>query len=212
MAIPTRFSIDYPQRCLELVSQLEEYAREQHLVGSFALLAASSVLTIPFERARAKHFLHRDKDNPLTEAIKSLGRVCLPEKITAGRNPDAAMSSCSTPLAQSDSRCPRFSESDRSSATQEKKFLVDSITSPSPNFQCARTPFSGASGSASGAAFQNSSRMVPVGRVGNTTRVPPRRTYSRMVCWVRSESRNWDLSGSKTGRKTTASRRSCSTG
>src|SRR5580700_7747407 len=78
MAIPTRFSIDYPQRCLELVSQPEEYAREQHLVGSFALLAASSVLTIPFERARAKHFLHRDKDNPLTEAIKSLDRVKFP--------------------------------------------------------------------------------------------------------------------------------------
>src|SRR5262245_1216248 len=78
MGIPTRLSIEYPQRCLELVDAVEDYARERRLVGSFALLAASSVLTIPFERAKTKHFLYRESDNPLTMAMKSLDRVKFP--------------------------------------------------------------------------------------------------------------------------------------
>lgn len=75
MGIPVRFASEYPGRCLELVDALEDYARAERLVGSFSLLVASAVLTIPFERASTKHFLHRDKDDALTEAIAALGAV-----------------------------------------------------------------------------------------------------------------------------------------
>lgn len=75
MGIPTRFSTEYPARCLELIGILEAYARDRRLVGSFSLLAAASVLTVPFERARDEHFLHHNKDNALTEAIHSLRKT-----------------------------------------------------------------------------------------------------------------------------------------
>lgn len=76
MGVPDRFAIEYPRRCLELMGALEGYAREKELMGSFALLAAASVLTIPFERMKAKHPLYKkDKDDQLTEALKGLEKI-----------------------------------------------------------------------------------------------------------------------------------------
>jgi hypothetical protein len=75
MGVPARLAAEYPRRCLQLIEALESVAREEQLVGSFALLAAASVLTIPFERARSKHFLHRDHDDDLTAAVEALGKV-----------------------------------------------------------------------------------------------------------------------------------------
>ncbi|TPM92338.1 hypothetical protein [Mesorhizobium sp. B2-1-5] len=45
------------------------------MVGSFSLLAAAAVLTIPFERAQARHFLHRERDDQMTAAIDQLSKV-----------------------------------------------------------------------------------------------------------------------------------------
>lgn len=75
MGVSTRFATAYPARCLQLIGQLEDYARKQELVGSFGLLAASAVLPVPFERAKAKHFLHKDQDDVLTAALKGLDNV-----------------------------------------------------------------------------------------------------------------------------------------
>ena len=75
MGVSTRFATVYPERCLELVREFEGYARDRRLVGSFALLAAASVLTVPFERAKAKHFLHRGQDDVLTANLDSLDKV-----------------------------------------------------------------------------------------------------------------------------------------
>ena len=36
--IPQRFVIEYPQRCRDLLNELEPTARERRLVGSFSLL------------------------------------------------------------------------------------------------------------------------------------------------------------------------------
>jgi hypothetical protein len=60
MGVPDRFAIEYPTRALELIGMLEAPARENNLLGSFGLLAASAILTIPFERMRTSHFLHND--------------------------------------------------------------------------------------------------------------------------------------------------------
>jgi len=62
-------------RCLQLLTAAEPYARKANLVGSFALLTAAAVLTIPLERARAKHFLHRERDLELTTMIGGLEKV-----------------------------------------------------------------------------------------------------------------------------------------
>lgn len=76
MGVPDRFAIEYPQRCLELMGALEGFARDRQLMGSFALLAAASVLTIPFERMKAKHPLYKkDKDDQLTEALRGLEKI-----------------------------------------------------------------------------------------------------------------------------------------
>lgn len=71
--IPRRFSVEYPERCLMLLDMLEAKAREQELVGSFSLLAASAVLVIPYERMRSRHPLHRkERDSDLSLALRSL--------------------------------------------------------------------------------------------------------------------------------------------
>jgi hypothetical protein len=75
MGVTTRFAVEYPRRCLELIAEMEGAARNRQLVGSFALLAAAAVLTIPFERMRAKHFLHRRQDRRLPEALKQLSKT-----------------------------------------------------------------------------------------------------------------------------------------
>ena len=64
MGVPSRFAIEYPQRALELIQLFDKSARRRDLVGSFGLLAAAAVLTIPYERLKASHFLHdKEKDS-----------------------------------------------------------------------------------------------------------------------------------------------------
>ncbi|MBB5704115.1 hypothetical protein FHS76_004030 [Ochrobactrum daejeonense] len=76
MGVPDRFAIEYPRRALELIGMLEAPARENNLLGSFGLLAASAILTIPFERMRKSHFLHDDaRDADLVKNLKALGKA-----------------------------------------------------------------------------------------------------------------------------------------
>jgi hypothetical protein len=76
MGVPSRFAIEYPQRALELIELFEDKARRRDLVGSFGLLAAAAVLTIPYERMKASHFLHDARqDYNLAAQIKKLGKV-----------------------------------------------------------------------------------------------------------------------------------------
>ena len=58
--IPDRFVTEYPARCLKLLAALEPKANELDLVGTFAILLATSMLTVPFERLRGKHPLFND--------------------------------------------------------------------------------------------------------------------------------------------------------
>jgi hypothetical protein len=76
MGVPSRFAIEYPQRALQLIRLFEGPARRRDLVGSFGLLAASAVLTIPYERMKATHFLHDKKiDRDLAAQIGRLKQV-----------------------------------------------------------------------------------------------------------------------------------------
>ena len=76
MSVPRRFAIEYPQRALQLIRVFEDQARDQDLIGSFGLLAAASVLTIPYERMKATHFMHREKrDTDLATQIAKLSKV-----------------------------------------------------------------------------------------------------------------------------------------
>jgi len=76
MGVPDRFAIEYPRRALELIEMLEASARERSLLGSFGLLAASAVLTIPFERMRTSHFLHNQaRDEDLVKNLKTLEKA-----------------------------------------------------------------------------------------------------------------------------------------
>jgi hypothetical protein len=76
MGIPSRFAIEYPQRALKLIRMLESNARRHDLLGSFGLLAASSILTIPYERMQSRHFLHKQNaDFDLVGALKQLRKT-----------------------------------------------------------------------------------------------------------------------------------------
>lgn len=75
MGIPNRLAAEYPIRCLELIRSVEDYARDRRLIGSFSLLVAAAVLTIPFERAKTRHFLHRPVDDPMTQLVDGLEKV-----------------------------------------------------------------------------------------------------------------------------------------
>jgi len=70
--IPQRFTIEYPQRCAELLRMLEPQAREQNLVGSFALLVASAAFTIPFARMTEKKHPVGQPEPELYDAIERL--------------------------------------------------------------------------------------------------------------------------------------------
>ena len=89
MGVPSRFAIEYPQRALELIRSFEKHARHSNLVGSFGLLAASAVLTIPYERMQARHFLHdKDEDQDLANQLKVLTKDrFLEAPFWAGRKP-----------------------------------------------------------------------------------------------------------------------------
>ena len=76
MGVPSRFAIEYPQRALELIQLFDKPARRRDLVGSFGLLAAAALLTIPYERMKASHFLHDgEKDADLAAEIERLKKV-----------------------------------------------------------------------------------------------------------------------------------------
>jgi hypothetical protein len=76
VTVPSRFAIEYPQRALELIRLFENKARRRDLMGSFGLLAGAAVLTIPYERMKASHFLHdKWQDNDLAAQIKKLEKV-----------------------------------------------------------------------------------------------------------------------------------------
>lgn len=76
MGVPSRFAVEYPERALALIRMLEPRARSRDLVGSFGLLAAAAVLTIPYERMQKKHFLHRpETEHDLGGALKQLRKV-----------------------------------------------------------------------------------------------------------------------------------------
>lgn len=72
--VPERFSIEYPKRCLELLDTCEIEARQRHLIGSFSLLVATAVFTIPYERLKRNHPLARPADNPLYDALRRVER------------------------------------------------------------------------------------------------------------------------------------------
>ncbi len=70
--IPHRFNVEYPQRCLALLGAMEPEARNQDLLASFSLLAAASVLVIPFERLKESHPFEQDRGTRLAAAIRKL--------------------------------------------------------------------------------------------------------------------------------------------
>src|SRR4051794_31757028 len=73
--IPTRFVTEYPLRCLELIDALEPIARRKDMLGSFALLAAASIFTIPHERMKARHPLSDlEREGALCAALAQLER------------------------------------------------------------------------------------------------------------------------------------------
>jgi hypothetical protein len=73
--IPARFAVEYPERCLSLIEELEPSARKQELVGSFSILVASSAILIPYERMQSRHPMHRkQRDCDLSRALRSLDK------------------------------------------------------------------------------------------------------------------------------------------
>src|ERR1700753_156077 len=75
MGVPKRFAIEYAERCLQLMDNLQSFAKEKDLVGSFSLLVAGAVLTMPYERMKSGHFLHRAEDSDLSAALKQLQKT-----------------------------------------------------------------------------------------------------------------------------------------
>ena len=61
MGVPRRFATEYAERGLELIEMMEANAASRGLQASFALLAASALLTIPFERMKKKQIFDRAK-------------------------------------------------------------------------------------------------------------------------------------------------------
>jgi hypothetical protein len=73
--IPLRFAVEYPEKCLRLLDELEPSARKHELVGSFSILVASSAILIPYERMQSRHPMHRkERDSDLSKALRSLDK------------------------------------------------------------------------------------------------------------------------------------------
>jgi hypothetical protein len=72
--VPQRFVVEYPERCLTLLKMLEPEARKKELVASFALLVASAVFLIPYERMKGRHPMRTGEDDDLTKALRQLER------------------------------------------------------------------------------------------------------------------------------------------
>jgi hypothetical protein len=69
--IPDRFVTEFPARCLTLLESFESDATRQDLVGTFAIMLASSMLTIPLERLNARHPLH-GAEHDLVAGLKQI--------------------------------------------------------------------------------------------------------------------------------------------
>lgn len=71
MTIPRRFAIEYPERALSLIEMIEGQIGD--LAGTFGLLAAGAVLTMPYERMKPGHFLSPiGGDADLAVALRTL--------------------------------------------------------------------------------------------------------------------------------------------
>ena len=70
--IPSRFAIDYPRRCLELLEAFEPTAHKHDLVGTFSVMLASSILLVPWERAGNKHPLLQERGGGFQAALNAL--------------------------------------------------------------------------------------------------------------------------------------------
>jgi hypothetical protein len=73
--IPARFAVEYPERRLRLLQELEPSARKHGLLASFSILVASSAILIPYERMQSRHPMHRKgRDGDLSTALRSLDK------------------------------------------------------------------------------------------------------------------------------------------
>lgn len=72
--IPGRFATEYPERCLELLNAFEPVAHERDLVGSFSVMLASSILLVPWERAKNEHPIRQEKGGALQTNLRRLER------------------------------------------------------------------------------------------------------------------------------------------
>lgn len=72
--IPDRFVTEFPERCLTLLESFERDATRQDLVGTFAIMLASSMLTIPLERLKSRHPLHGADHDLATDLRRILGQ------------------------------------------------------------------------------------------------------------------------------------------
>lgn len=75
MGVPSRFVTEYPERCLELLEAAEPIARARNLLTSFSLLAAASVLLIPYERLGRHHPNTQERGSSLFSALRGLEKV-----------------------------------------------------------------------------------------------------------------------------------------
>lgn len=72
--IPKRFTIEYPERCAQLIAMLEYPARDMNLLGSFSVLAAAAAFTIPFQRIVERDHPAASPELKLFKAINDLGK------------------------------------------------------------------------------------------------------------------------------------------
>jgi hypothetical protein len=85
--IPDRFVTEYPARCLQLLAAVEPKANELDLVGTFAILLATSMLTVPFERLRIHHPLFEDPGGLAGALAGMLKRPWCEAAVCAGASP-----------------------------------------------------------------------------------------------------------------------------
>ena len=71
---PERFATEYPERCLALLDAIEPIAEGNDLVGTFSVMLASSVLIIPWERARNRHPLTQEQGGELQRRFRQIER------------------------------------------------------------------------------------------------------------------------------------------
>jgi hypothetical protein len=70
--IPNRFATEYPKRCLQLLEAFEPMARNRDLLGSFSVMLASSILLVPWERAKNRHPLTQEHGGGLQAGLRRL--------------------------------------------------------------------------------------------------------------------------------------------